>query len=80
MSTEAKLKVAAATRACDEAHKAWGAAVRDLAVTFSVNGYGIFNDHRAFRRQMVAARTNLSDALAALDGIDWPTDTDYDEL
>lgn len=80
IATEAKDKIDAASRACDEAHKAWSDAASALAGTVSVNGYGIFHDRDEFRRKLESARANINDALNALNGVDWPADADYDQL
>lgn len=77
--SDAKDKIDAASRACDEAHKSWAEAGNALAGTVSVNGYGIFHDRHEFRRKLESARSSLNDALKALEGVDWPTDADYDQ-
>lgn len=77
---QAKDKINAASEACDEAHKSWAGASSALAGDVEVNGYGIFHDQYALRRKLETARSSINDALAALDGIDWPTDADYDQL
>lgn len=78
--SQAKDKIAAASQACDEAHKSWSEAAQALAGNTSVNGYGIFHDRHEFRRKMESARTCINDALKALEGVDWPTDADYDQV
>ena len=77
--SQSKDKIATASQACDEAHKSWSEATQALAGAVSVNGYGIFHDRQEFRRKMESARTSINDALKALEGVDWPTDADYDQ-
>ena len=45
-----------------------------------VNGFGIIHDRSAFKQKLYEAQAQISAGLAALDGVDWPTGTDYDEL
>lgn len=77
---EAKNKVATAETACSKAYEAWRAAVDALGSGISVNGLGIFRDPAELRAKLLDAHTHVQDALKALDGIDWPTDADYDQL
>lgn len=82
MSTtdQAKNKVVAAEKACDKSLDAWRTAVSALGTDVSVNGYGIIHDRSAFSQRLQSAQLHIAESLAALDGVDWPTNAEYDQL
>lgn len=82
MSTNAEVqaKVSEAEKACDKSLDAWRAAIAALGTDVSVNGYGIIHDRSAFRQRLQTAQLRITESLAALDGVDWPSNAEYDQL
>ncbi len=82
MSTkeEVQAKVSEAEKACDKSLEAWRAAVSALGTDVGVNGFGIIHDRSAFRQRLQTAQMHIAESLDALDGVDWPTNADYDHL
>lgn len=78
---QAEQRLASAERGCRKAHDAWVKASTALGGSVPTNGFGIFHDRAYPLRQMLeAAQANITEALQALDGIEWPTNADYDQL
>lgn len=79
--TEAKARVDAASAACDKAIDYWKKGVAALGGNVSVNGFGIIHDRSAFRQKLYEANASIAASLAALDAVlDWPSNSDYDQL
>jgi len=76
----AKEKIASAEKGCQKAQEAWADASAALAGGVSVNGYGIYHDRSELRYKLQAAQVSIGNAMKALDEIDWPTESDYNQL
>lgn len=77
--TDALAKISAAEVECGEVQDKWNAATQALSGSVSINGYGIFHDRAyALRQKLEAAKASIHEALQILDGIDWPSEGDYD--
>ncbi|MDM8356574.1 hypothetical protein [Pandoraea communis] len=75
---QAKAKLNAAEKGCEAANKAWHAAYNALSGSVSTNGYGIHHNPYELRDKLLQAQARIQESLRALDGIDWPTNADYD--
>lgn len=75
---EAKDKIAAAANACEAAEKNWRAAVNVIGGSISVNGCGIHHDRFELQYKLLEAQKHIKESLKALEGIDWPSNADYD--
>ncbi|CAE6846192.1 hypothetical protein R75461_07253 [Paraburkholderia nemoris] len=75
---EAKSKLNAAAKGCEAAEKAWLDAYNTLSGSVSTNGYGIHHNPYELRDKLLKAQARIQESLRALDGIDWPTNADYD--
>lgn len=75
---EATAKLTAATKGCEAAEKAWQDAYTALSGSVSTNGYGIHHNRYELRDKLLQAQAHLQESLRALEGIDWPTNTEYD--
>ena len=75
---EAKDKINAASAGCEAAQAEWRAAAASLEGSISVNGYGVHYDRHQLRYKLLDAQKHILKALATLDSIDWPTNSDYD--
>jgi len=52
--------------------------VQLLAGSISTNGYGIHHNPYELRDKLLQAQAHIQESLRALDGVDWPTNADYD--
>lgn len=77
---KALAKIAAAEKACNKVHASWTGAAKDLGGSVSQNGYGIFRDSYELRQKLLSAQEHINNALQGLAEIDWPTESDYDQL
>lgn len=75
---DAKAKVNAAIKGCEAAEKSWQDAYIALSGSVSTNGYGIHHNRYELRDKLLQAQAYIQESLRALDGIDWPTDAEYD--
>jgi hypothetical protein len=74
-------RIASAEAGCKKASDAWAKASERLACGVPANGYGIYHERGApLRRNLLAARDSINEALRFLDEVDWPTDADYNQL
>ncbi len=80
MQLDPKSKIAEAEKACQKALASWKGAVAAMGNNVSVNGAGIIHDRSAFRQRLCQARGEIEQALAIMEGVDWPSDADYDAL
>lgn len=77
---KALAKIAAAEKACNKVHVSWAGAAKALGGSVSQNGYGIFQGSSALRQKLLSAQEHIKTALQELAEIDWPTESDYDQL
>lgn len=77
---EAKNKVDAAIHACAKVQAKWIAADKALGGSVTTNGYGIYSDRFELRNKLELSRQHITEALKAMDEIDWPTNDEYDRL
>ncbi|MFM0091630.1 hypothetical protein PQR46_32530 [Paraburkholderia sediminicola] len=75
---ETNAKLNAATKACEAAEKAWHDAYNALSGSVSTSGYGIHHNPYELRDKLLQAQACIQESLRALDGVDWPTNADYD--
>ena len=75
-----KDKISAADVACSKVHNSLCRTLNLLGGGVSVNGYGIYNNPVQVRQKLLAAQKEISTALQTLDGVDWPTETDYNKI
>lgn len=77
---DAQERIAAAGTACNRALESWRQAHALLKPDVSVNGFGVIHDKSAFRQRLAQAKVEINAALAALEGVEWPSDADYDNF
>lgn len=77
---EARIKIEAAEKGCAKVQASWSDAAAALAGRVSVNGYSIYHDPSDLRHKLLSAQASIQDALKELEGIEWPTHADYDQL
>lgn len=77
---EAQVKIAAAEERCEKVQAEWIAADKALGGSVGTNGYGIYRDRFELRGKLELARQHINEALKTMDGIDWPTNAEYDLL
>lgn len=75
---DAKAKLNAAAKGCEAAERAWRDAYNALSGSVSTNGYGIHHSAYELRDKLLQAQARIQESLRVLDGIDWPTNSDYD--
>jgi hypothetical protein len=76
----AKLKISTAEEMCKKVDIAHDKAITSLGSLVGMNGYGIFFDRYEIRSKLQGAQHHIAEALKTLEAIDWPTDTDYDQM
>jgi hypothetical protein len=77
---EAELKISTAEKLCTNVQNAFSAARASLSERVSVNGYGIYQNRFEIRAKLKDAQYYIETALKTLEEIDWPTNTDYDQM
>ena len=83
MKTERKQaedKVNTAAKDCAEVQAAWSAAAEALQGPVGTNGGGIYRDQFQLKRKLITARQHINAAIKNLDQIDWPSNSDYDQI
>jgi hypothetical protein len=75
----AREKLAAAERATTKARTMTRYALAALDLIEGPNALGIYPDAFGASGMLCAAISHLQAARAAIDGIEWPRDADYDE-
>ena len=83
MKTERKQaedKVNAAAGACAKVQASWTSAAEALRGLVGTNGGGIYRDQFQLKHKLAAASQHIDAALKTLDQIEWPSDSDYDQI
>lgn len=78
MKKSAQMRINDAAKGCDRVHDAMRRAVKTLAASITVNGYGIYRDRCEVQQTLADARADIDAALQLVSHIEWPTDADYD--
>lgn len=72
-------KIIAAESGCEKAHEAWCLAYEALQGNIDLNHHAIYFNHgEQLRDKLKKAQSEITNALAALDAIEWPNSADYD--
>jgi hypothetical protein len=79
-SQESKVKIATAEVGCQEVAYCLDKALSSLEPGCGRNLYGVFSSPHDVRARIELAHSFLSRALYALDQVQFPTDSDYDDL
>jgi len=77
---EARSKISETEKICEIVLVEAAAALTALTRGISVNGYGIFHDYLAVRRNLREALGHIQKSLNVLDQAAWPTESDYDQV
>lgn len=77
----AMAKIATAGSGCSKAHEAWCSAYEALQGKVDLNHHAIYFNHgEQLRDKLKKAQSEITNALAALDAIEWPNSADYDAI
>jgi hypothetical protein len=77
---EAQEKITRAELATDSAVMSWRSALAALDGDISANGHGVLRDPSALQAKLLEAKKHIENSLLYLDGVQWPTNADYDRV